>query len=149
MPAQRDIQLPVLRLAAWSAGAGWLAACGVGAVVGIALGAGPAEAIKAGVLAAAITMLGVAAGMMLVLRLGPSGSRVGFAILAGSLTRGLVLVAAGILVQYTLSPLPLALWVGLCAGWIAAKSAELRIVLGGGASGHMTAGQPAGQSDRA
>lgn len=129
MSAQRDIRLPVIRLAAWSAGAGWAASCLAGVAVGLGTGVGATEALKAGLLAAAVTTLGVAAGVAVLVRLGPTGSRAGFAVLAGSMVRGAVIVVAGMAAQYTLGPSALALWVGLSAGWIAAKAAELRVAL--------------------
>ncbi len=119
----------MIRLAAWSAGAGWLVACLAGVGVGLALGLSAAEAVKAGILAAAITTVGVAVGLLLLLRIGPAGSSVGFAVLAGSMIRGAVIVVGGIAAQYTLGPSPLALWIGLAAGWVAAKAAELRVAL--------------------
>lgn len=73
-------------------------------------------------------MLGVAAGLVLVIRLGV-GSRAGFAVLAGSMARGFVMILAGVAAQIALDPLTLAFWIGLAAGWMAVKVAELAIAI--------------------
>lgn len=49
-------------------------------------------------------------------------------VVAGSIVRGVVLLAAGAVVHYALGPDPLAYWLGLVFGWVGVKMGEMWVV---------------------
>lgn len=118
--------LPLSRLLA-APGIGGVLAGLVGAMV-VGVLTGSSQPLWAAVLASA-TLVAVVMGTFWFVWLGSRMQcTLAIVVVAGSIVRGVVLLAAGAVVHYALGPDPLAYWLGLVCGWVGVKMGELWVV---------------------